>query len=348
MTDDLLSGPRGRQFCMGVLTAARPEIWTLAARAAEYPQDPGLASELAEALRSPASVTAAESASGGALLAGLAQAVHAARYWQQPDETDALLAQPAIRLSLEPVAHALADALAAWWGPGLLDRDQQCFVQWTDERKGQPPVPGGAARKLADWKAAALADERQAAKRPENPEANWGGWWWSTPRPSELLTTTRGLPELGAIGLLLVEDSLGWKQATVWPLVPRPDSHVYEIDGPAAWTELAARYPMDVSLAKRHDWWRTTGIAGRWLVPDWSAVAADYDGVHLTLWGYLTTAGLALAAKPSAGPSSAVLERTVLAGWNPDETYWLNDVLTPGAAPSDWRSQGSGRWLRQR
>ncbi|MGN7250301.1 hypothetical protein [Arthrobacter sp. SAFR-014] len=319
----------------------------MAARSASSPQDHGLAGELAEALRSPAAVSAAESAGGQALMAGLTGAVDAARYWQQPDETDALLAQPAIRLALGPVAHALADALAAWWGPGFLDGDHQSFVQWTDERKGQPPVPGGAARTLADWKAAALADERQAAERPKNPAANWGGWWWSTPRPSELLTTTRSLPDLGAIGLLLVEDSIGWKQATVWPLVPRPDARVYEIDGPAAWTGLAARYPMDVSLAKRHDWWRTTGIAGRWLVPDWSAVAGDYDGVHLTLWGYLTTAGRALAARPFAGPSVAVLERTVLAGWDPDETYWLNDVLTPGAAPSDWRSDGSGRWSRQ-
>ena len=347
MTDDLLGGPRGRRFCLGVLTATQPEIWTLAARAAQYPQDQGLSSELAGALRSPASVSGAESAGGEALLAGLTEAVDAARYWQQPDETDALLAQPAIRWALGPVAHALANSLAAWWGPGFLDRDRQCFVQWTDERIGQPPDPRGAAIKLADWKAAALADERQSAKRPKNPAANWGGWWWSTPRPSELLTTTRSMPELGATGLLLVEDGLGWKRATVWPLVTRPDSRVYEIDGPAAWTWLAARYPMDVSLSKRHDWWRTTGIAGPWLVPDWSAVAADYDGVHLTLWGYLTTAGLALAARPSAGPSVAVLERTVLAGWDPDETYWLNDVLTPGAAPSDWRGDGSGRWSRQ-
>jgi hypothetical protein len=347
VTDDLLSGPRGRQFCLGVLTATQPEIWTLAAKAASSPQDQGRASELGEALRSPATVSAAESASGGALLAGLTEAVDTARYWQQPDETDALLAQPAIRMALGPVAHALADALAAWWGPGFLDRDRQCFVQWTDERKGQPPVPDGAARALTDWKAAALADERQAAERPKNPAANWGGRWWSTPRPSELLTTTRSLPDLGAIGLLLVEDSLGWKQATVWPLVPRPDARVYEVDGPAAWTWLAGQYPMDVSLSKRHDWWRTAGTAGRWLVPDWSAVAADYDGVHLTLRGYLTTAGRALAARPSAGPSGAVLERTVLAGWDPDETYWLNDVLRPGAGPSDWRSDGSGRWSRQ-
>ncbi|RAM37790.1 hypothetical protein DBZ45_08055 [Arthrobacter globiformis] len=249
-------------------------------------------------------------------------------------------------MALGPVALALADALAVWWGPGFLDRDRQCFVQWTDERKGQPPVPDGAASMLANWKVAALADERQAAKRPDSPAANWGGWWWSTPRPSELLSTSRSLPDLGAIGLLLVEDSLGWKQATVWPLVPRPDARLYEIDGPAAWAALAARYPLDVSLSKRHGWWRTTGIAGSWLVPDWSAVAADYDGVHLTLWGYLTTAGRGVAARPSAGSSVAVLERTVLAGWNPDETYWLNDVLTPGAAPSDWRTDGSGRWSR--
>lgn len=32
---------------------------------------------------------------------------------------------------------------------------------------------------------------------------------------------------------------------------------------------------------------------------------------------------------------------TVLAGWNPDQTYWLGDVLRPGATPSEWHSDDS-------
>jgi len=43
-------------------------------------------------------------------------------------------------------------------------------------------------------------------------------------------------------------------------------------------------------MSRRHDWWRVTGSAGAWMIPDWVAVAADYDAVHLTVGGYLTTA----------------------------------------------------------
>ncbi|MEO7124431.1 MAG: hypothetical protein ABI400_15220 [Lacisediminihabitans sp.] len=57
-------------------------------------------------------------------------------------------------------------------------------------------------------------------------------------------------------------------------------------------------------------------------------MASDYDAVHLTVLGYLTTAGRALPVRDS---------HTVLAGWNPDETYWLTDVLAESGAPSEWR-----------
>jgi hypothetical protein len=51
-------------------------------------------------------------------------------------------------------------------------------------------------------------------------------------------------------------------------------------------------------------------------MPRWPAVARDWDGVHLSVAGYLATAGRAL-------PVGAA--RTLLGGWNPDETYWLAD-----------------------
>jgi hypothetical protein len=268
----------------------------------------------------------------GALMAGLAAAVDSARYWQEPDETDELLLRPSVRAALGPVANALARPLAALWSPDSVALDRQRFVQWTDERRTQPPGLTGAAQKLARWKTSALADERQAADRPRDPAAHWSGRWWSTPALSDLVTTTRSLTGLGAAKLMLVEDSIGWKSALVWPLAPAAGSRIYEISDPTAWTDLVARYPLDVSLSKRHDWWRTTGVDGPWLMPDWSAVATAYDGVHLTVRGYLTTAGRYLAVGRSG---------TVLAGWNPDETYWLNDVLRPGAAPSEWQSDHS-------
>jgi hypothetical protein len=55
-----------------------------------------------------------------------------------------------------------------------------------------------------------------------------------------------------------------------------------------------------------------TGWTGRWLIPDYAAVADDWDAVHLTVAGYLTTAGIAI---PAGGA------RTMLAGWDPDASH---------------------------
>jgi hypothetical protein len=52
--------------------------------------------------------------------------------------------------------------------------------------------------------------------------------------------------------------------------------------------------------------------------------------VHLTAAGYLTTAGWAVPVGEA---------RTVLAGWNPDETYWLADVLTHAGPAAHWERQ---------
>jgi hypothetical protein len=122
-------------------------------------------------------------------------------------------------------------------------------------------------------------------------------------------------------------DGLGWRHARCWPVEPRPGVRIYEISSPDQWTELVGRYPIDVSKSRRHDWWRATGWAGRWLIPDFAAVAADYDAVHLSVAGYLTTAGRALSVDDA---------RTVLAGWDPDQAFWLTEVLTSSGPATDW------------
>jgi hypothetical protein len=233
------------------------------------------------------------------------------RYWQEPDELDNLLEDPAIPTLLAPAAVAMneLDASSWWWSPIALDR--QVHVQWTDEQPLEPPTLSGAAAGLTRWKAAALVEEHRAAERPRLVTAGVSGHWWSTPALSGLVTTTRTVAGLGAVKLMLVEDSMGWDSARPWPLAPATGCRVVEIPGPAAWTDLVERYPMDVTLSRRHDWWRATGQEGPWLVPDWTAVARDHDTVHLTVRGYLTTAGRALDVGDG---------HTVLAGWNPDES----------------------------
>ena len=61
-------------------------------------------------------------------------------------------------------------------------------------------------------------------------------------------------------------------------------------------------------------------------MPDWPAVCDDYDAVHLRVLGYLMCAGVALDLDDEAA--------TVLAGWAPDATYWLDDMLESEARPS--------------
>ena len=55
------------------------------------------------------------------------------------------------------------------------------------------------------------------------------------------------------------------------------------------------------------------------LVPDWAAVAADYDGVHLSWGGFLTAEGY--VSDLDGG------DVTMLRYWFSERTLWLRDVF---------------------
>jgi hypothetical protein len=325
--EELLNGPRGRGACLDLLTSAHASLGALAFTAARSPTDGELTRTLMKAIAE-VDVSATGLTDDAALLDALEDSTSAARYWQPPDELDVLLSTPQLRAALEPVARRIGESASAawWWSPVALDR--QRYVQWTDESPREPPALSGAAERLALWRATALSDEREAARHSKPATANLTGNWTST--PSRMTTTSRSHPELGAVTLRLVEDGLGWRQADVWPLRPAGVCRIYEITGPLAWAELVARYPLDVSLSRRQDWWRTTGHDGSWLIPDWAAVSSDFDAVHLTVAGYLSTAGRAIAVGTS---------HSVLANWDPDNTYWLSDVLESAGDPVEWHRE---------
>ena len=326
--DFLLDGPRGRRLCLGLLDTSQP-LGSLAYYAARSPAElPALIGAVAEA---------SVPLDAASLLDALETAVSTAMYWQPPDETDVLLQHPSLIAALEPVARLVAGAVeTAWWSTPVAVDDQH-RVQWTDVSSRPLPTPTSTSDRLARWKAHTLADERRAAERPADVTALFGGEWWSIPAHAELVTTTRALPGLGAAKLRLVEDGFGWTGADVTPLRPLAATRTFEITGPGAWVELAGRYPLEVTLSRRHEWWQVTGRDGGWVVPDWQAVASDFDAVHLTVAGYLATAGRALPVGEAA---------TMLAGWDPDETYWLGDVLEPAGASAHWQRDASvdGPW----
>ncbi|WP_167043820.1 hypothetical protein [Salinibacterium sp. ZJ454] len=271
-----------------------------------------------------------------ALWFSLQAAVDSARYWQEPDGEDILASVPEVSAPLGRVAATITESPCATQWVESMDR----LGQWTvtfDPADGGPSTARTARETLDQWRSRMIVDESSASReRSADPEAMVSGPWWSIP-PSALTRTTRSLRGRGPVGLWLVEDRFGWNAATTEQVHIPDDARIYEIDAPEAWADLCRRYPLEVTASRRHDWYRTTGRNGRWLVPDWSRVQHDHDAVHLSVGGYLATAGLAL---PVADDWA-----TVLAGWDPDQTYWLQDVTPDPSTRQEWQYDSEdGNW----
>lgn len=352
----LLSGPRGRRFCLefvlpdkGRHSSEGRALWYLLFYAtyrldskragagaifgpgADKPlPDPSIA-ELAAALDNMPLITVDDTN----IVIGLAAAVNSARYWQEPDGTDELLRAPGLRGALERIAaHIVHSPLTSWWSSAM--NSTQWSVQFTDSDLNVPSrLPASEALRL--WEAQEIENERTARwQRPVDPTASWSGEWWSRPAWS-LTTSTRAREGVGPVGLWLIEDSPGCKRADSYQVGHHSAARVYEISGADSWAELCREYPLRVTATRRHDWYSTTGRDGRWVLPNWYRVSRDFDAVHLSVTAYLT----------SAGTEIQVDERnaSVIAGWNPDETYWLTDVTQDPATRASWTlDYQSERW----
>ena len=322
----LLAGPRGRRLCWSLLDPGDCPEWVRVRDGAHAGDLTSLTDDLAVCVSRTNLDATVKHADELALVAALVEPVDMAAYWQEPGPEDQALTDLAVRDELLPIAEAVTAAPAARWWCTPIAGDHQQFMEWVSQDDYSPALAGAAAH-LAAWRSATAEDEQSAWERPEDPSASWNGHWWSTPALSRLPSTTRSIPGIGAVGLALVEDGLGWRGARCWPVAVRSSPRIYEVSGPDQWTELAGRYPLEVSKSRRHDWWRVTHWTGAWLIPDFAAVAADYDAVHLSVTGYLTTAGRALPVGDAC---------TLLAGWNPDQTYWLTDILALAGPTATW------------
>ncbi|OAV53974.1 hypothetical protein [Enteractinococcus helveticum] len=258
----------------------------------------------------------------------LVAAVDSARYWQEPDGADILASTPEMSGALQRVAHHItAPPHTTWWCTPV-DISAQYALQWEDILP--KTVPDDVHAALLTARRRERAEEHIArTERDPDPTANWSGEWGSHP-PLTLPSSTRLLGDGSPAGLWLVEDSLGWEQAVSVELIVPKGMSVFEIENAADWAKLCARFPIEVTAQKRHDWFRTTGRAGRWVVPDWVQVAEHYDGVHLQVGAYLGAAGVAIPVDDSTGTAS------VIAGWNPDETYWFSSDIAYDQEHIQW------------
>lgn len=334
--EELLAGPRGRRFCLELvrlIASERPdgEALTTALFFAADAREPDGA-RLTAVGAQPAAT--AEDIAGlidavpldefgePVVRTALADAVASARPWQELEGADVLAADPAVLRALSRVATAVLESPQAGWWAAPIDLSGQ----WLVERPERPAITGtDAADRLRRWRSQTLIDEARAVReRPADPREPISGTWWSTP-PNDLPRTSRWLPAGGPAAWWLAEDEVQPDTATARSVSTGSEPRVLELRGAADWIDLCVRHPLDVSADRRHDWFRATGRTGRWCLPDWAAVAAEVDAVHLTVAGYLSAAGRAIELPDGSA--------SLIGGWDPDSTYWLIDVMINDSRP---------------
>lgn len=201
----------------------------------------------------------------------------------QADEMQKLLREgPRLRSFASAV---LSHPDAAWWFAPL-DR----AFQLLSENPGTAAVPVSPA-----------VPERPPTEQERYVQHPEWGLYTSTEIDgisSHLVSAQECVGALGPIRLPLIR----------YRLHTAADARIFEIDGPAAWDRLCRKYPA----------FEQGGLLGGLLVPDFAAVARDWDAVHVTLGGLLTSAHVAIL-----GPEG----QTALQGWEAEQTVWLNWVF---------------------
>lgn len=344
--DRMLQGPRFRSLCMAVVAELDPDLELLTmsvsgvvgvsvARLETFRAPQDLVMDFVDRVSAVEVSAVADWSDPLRLVSGLKAAVDSAMPWQPPWVEDAITGTPAIRDALRPTAEAiLASPAAAWWGT-----DVQRDAQWVTRpvRKGRAGVvatPRPASETLRLWH---QNQEKEEARSRDHVPINQAvsGSWWSTPHNfgeaaddwALLPSSTRRVGGLGALELELVEDSFGDQEALLQHLQPSPEVRVLEVHSSEDWATLVSQYPLSARWARRRVWWESTGREEHWLLPDFAAVAADYDAIHVSVHGYLSTAGRAIELERGA---------TVLAGWSPDATYWLTDAFVLSSNIEKW------------
>ncbi len=248
---------------------------------------------------------------------------------------------------LRPLAEALVDSPGArrWWDD--VDRSDQRLLQWDGERLF---VGADVGLWVRETMAAERADNERGRRsavpehkreRDKRRNIRHGAHWWSAPgfaMETWTVGAVTGVPTIQLGNFVDCFAPLDASAATVWTIGVSPDARVLEIKAPQDWKQLVQRFPRDVTGTNDGEWRDWGGVPGPWRLPDWEQAMEHYDGVHVTIGGYVSSCGLALEVDGGY---------TMLTGWVPDATLWLRDVTAgvrrlgrwhgrPGVGPGDW------------
>ncbi|QGU08655.1 hypothetical protein COCCU_13825 [Corynebacterium occultum] len=324
LLDDLVAGPRGRDFLMEVALSSEGNggplsraTWRVGSYMERNVRKFGIDREHSARARATTVAPLLEEVplvelAPRLLYDALEYTVFRATYWQEPMDGEVFLSAAPLRRGLCRIARHVADSevTAGWSDPFLPDR--QWSVNWAK------PDPDTQVPSVDE----ALESWRE--------EAQTESLWWSTP-PWPVISTARELVDGTPGGLRFVEDGRGWETAQVQAATISPGARVFTINGPGAWAQLCRRFPLDVTPGKGQDWRLATGYPHGWVIPDFVQVAQHYDALHLSMRGYFATAGRVIPVdEEQAG---------LLAGWSPGQTFWFTDAVALGK-PVTWRNHG--------
>lgn len=269
------------------------------------------------------------------------------------DDSPAASLPTAVRAAVDALAGTTADELVAYAldagriaGPWTTDAEAQVARAYRRAGDRRALAEAVAERFGADLhgEVEAVPQEWWLAYRVEEPwfyrrlfarlddgygngEFTWNGLW------------TVGAPPAEAHDGLVEAWEMNDGPVTRWQVPVRPGARIWPIHRPEDWVALVTRYPRPARAG--HGGWELPGpnqhlrrvqdlfalpdqnaaryYVRRHLVPDWPAVAQDWDAVHLSWAGFLTTEGFV-----SDLGDGAV---TMLRYWASQRTLWLADVL---------------------
>lgn len=245
----------------------------------------------------------------GALLdLALYAANHLAGPWS-PTAPSSLASAYELASARRPIVEAICRRFGSQLAGAPDMVSQECW--WSDSPKGYVAQP-------------AFTDFRSVYG---NGEFTRSGFWTVTDPPPEIHDDLIGAWDMytGSISR--------------WHLPVRPVVRLWTIDKPSDWVRLVETYRKVAN--QEHSGWELPGrnqhlqdtrpllavsgqnalrsIVAHHILPDWEALAHDYQGVHLSWAGFLTSEGYVSDLADGGA--------TMLRYWSSERTMWLEDAF---------------------
>lgn len=209
--------------------------------------------------------------------------------------------------------EVLSQPSVSWWFEPIA-RDKQIWVS----KDGNPP-------------------SEDSLTTPSEPPRGWERY---ALKPSEWMFTSTQVGDISPMTTALdynVGDlrlAFGQPPYAIWRMEVDPSARVFEIHGPNDWHNLCVNYPAEGNsgrdAANEPDFSCDPGK----LVPDWSQVARDWDAVHLSFGGYLTSEQVRVESERGW---------TYHWAWDHEKTLWLRWMFNGFERLEDYREGDSPR-----